>query len=103
MVNLIEGHGFKATGYASARAFLESLAACRAACLITDIRMPDMDGFDLMETLKRSRPPIPIIVITALPEEDVHLRALRKGAMVCLHKPVREEALIEWLDRAAGL
>jgi two-component system response regulator (stage 0 sporulation protein F) len=61
--------------------------------IVTDVRMPGFSGLDILPGLRRLQPDTPIIVITAFGSEEVHRKALERGASAYLEKPVRMEEL----------
>lgn len=69
-------------------------------CVITDVQMPGMNGLELQATLVAGRPNLPIIVLTAFPEEHIRRRAEATGAVGFFAKPVDSSAIIECLNRA---
>jgi PAS domain S-box-containing protein len=79
------------------------LALCeevRPQIVLTDIRMPGMDGITVLETLKRTRPEIEVVVATAYGEMDLAIRALQLDASDFINKPIHDEALQLALKRA---
>jgi PAS domain S-box-containing protein len=79
------------------------LARCeevRPQIVLTDIRMPGMDGITVLETLKRTRPEIEVVVATAYGEMDLAIRALQLDASDFINKPIHDEALQLALKRA---
>ena len=84
---LVRVHGFMAHGFASAEEFLQSPRAKETSCLITDVRMPGMSGVDLQSHLIAQGRRVPVIFITAFPEEGSQKRALAAGAVCFLTKP----------------
>ena len=97
---LMKAAGFPALTFASAEEFLNSGEQERAACLITDIRMPGMSGLDLQSKLNRDRLRIPIIFITAQGDEKMRMQALRGGAVEFLTKPFDDDALLDSVQAA---
>jgi FixJ family two-component response regulator len=75
-------------------------AVAESSCLILDVKMPGMSGPDLQRELKRRERPLPIIFITATPDESVRQPLLKQGAVECLFKPFSETALSEAIDAA---
>ena len=73
----------------SAGAFLASDALAGRGCLITDIRMPDMDGLELQEELVRRNAPLPVIVITGHGDVPLAVRAMKAGAVDFLGEAIR--------------
>ena len=98
--DLLEAVGLPAQGFASAEEFLESGRLHDTACLITDVQMPGMSGLDLQYHLTANGHSMPVILVTAYPEEAIRARALNAGAIGFLSKPFSEESLIACLDRA---
>jgi FixJ family two-component response regulator len=97
---LLRSHGYKAAAFISAEEFLASGRITETSCLITDIRMPGMSGFELRERLIAEGHDIPTIFITALPEESVRENILAAGAQGFLTKPYREQYLISCVEAA---
>jgi len=87
--------------YESGDAFFRALQSQRPDVLITDIRMPDMDGLELIERLSRSYPDIPAIVITAHSDLDSAVSAYQSGAFEYLPKPFDIDDALELVARAA--
>jgi len=94
-VSLLESVGFAAAGFVSAEDFLNSPQLRRSACLILDIRMPGMGGFELQRRLAAGNDHIPIIFITAHGDSDISAEALRRGAVAFLRKPFSQESLLD--------
>src|SRR5690348_1892308 len=68
--------------------------------IVSDIRLPDMDGLMVMERIQVRRPSIPILLMTAEHDHDLGLRALKKGAYAFLPKPFDARLFMAWLIRA---
>lgn len=73
--------------FESAEAFLDSYDGSRAGCLILDVRLSGMNGFELHQTLQQRQLEIPTILVSGHADSDARLRALREGAIACLEKP----------------
>ena len=93
--DLLREFGFATRAFASAHEFLASDAIGQTKCLILDIAMPDMTGFELQRELKVRRQEIPIVFITALGDETLRPRVVEQGAVECLIKPFSETALFD--------
>ena len=89
------------TVFASGEAFFSALLHDRPDVLVTDIRMPDISGLDLMAKLSRSHPDIPVIVITAHSDLDSAVAAYQGGAFEYLPKPFDLDEAVELVNRAA--
>lgn len=98
--NLLREFGFAARAFSSAMEFLASDAVAESSCLLLDVKMPGMSGPDLQRELKRRERALPIIFITASPDESVRQLLLKQGAVECLFKPFSETALSEAIDAA---
>lgn len=99
--SLIRALGFAAAGFSSAVAFLASDAVPLAVCVIADVRMPEMGGFELLRRLVALDRPVPTVLATAFPDAMERSRALTMGAIDYLAKPLRPEDLLRCL-RLAG-
>jgi FixJ family two-component response regulator len=95
IVGLMESVGFAAVGFVSAEDFLNSPQLRRTACLILDVRMPGMGGFELQRRLAAENDRTPIIFITAHGDHDISAEALRRGAVAFLRKPFSQESLLD--------
>ena len=80
--------------FASATAFLEALAATHASCVITDVRMPEMSGIDLLRRLKELKIDVPVIVVTGHGEVPMAVEAMKVGAYDFLEKPFDDEVML---------
>ncbi len=81
--------------YESATAFLEALPSLQPGCLITDVRMPDMTGLELLERLKAKRVDIPVIVITGHGDVPLAVEAMKSGAVDFIEKPFAEDTILK--------
>jgi len=98
--------GYETRTFISAEHFLESGAIAQTACLITDLQMPGLNGLELQAALRSEGCCIPIILITAFPNEKHRNRALEGGALGFLGKPFDEviaDAMPDRRNRAANL
>jgi FixJ family two-component response regulator len=99
---LVQSLGYRAFTFECGRDFLESDCVEGSACVITDLQMPGMSGLELQRQLLALGHSIPIILITAFPNEAHRAQALEAGAIGFLIKPCDERSLIECLSRAIG-
>ncbi len=100
MSSLVRSLGYRSCMFASAEEFLRSPQMNDTSCVIADVQMLGMSGMELQDELVVRRPRIPIIFITALPEERIRRRAVAAGAVAFFSKPVDSHALIQCLDAA---
>ena len=99
---LMRSFRFYADAYGSAVEFLASERIKDTACLILDVYLPGINGFELQNRLKAEGRTIPIIFITAHSDEVSRQRALKGGAIDFLSKPVRREVLLKAIQAAAA-
>lgn len=98
--NLIRSVGYRTEGFSSAEAFLQSNNLHDTACLIVDVRMAHMDGFDLQREIVAAKWPIPIIFMTSYVDEALRAKAIAAGAVDFLYKPFPEEKLLKAIVNA---
>src|SRR4051794_30496106 len=87
--------GFRAQSFASGAEFIESLQTSHPSCVVLDLHMPVMSGFDIQQRLRDGQNHIPVIVITGQDDEESQQRALSAGAIAYLRKPVDDQALLQ--------
>jgi FixJ family two-component response regulator len=97
---LVRSLGYNVSTFASAEEFLQSDRVRETSCLITDLQMPGITGIELQDRLIAGGHSMPIIFITAYPEETARLRAMKAGAVCFMSKPYSDDHLIGCLDRA---
>src|SRR5215475_11806517 len=100
MGSLVRSLGYEACVFASAEAFLASPRLHDTSCLILDVQMPGMSGLDLQAELRGRGTGIPVIFVTAFPEERIRRRAEAAGAVGFFAKPVDGGIIIRCLDAA---
>jgi FixJ family two-component response regulator len=91
---LMVSAGFRAQSFASGAEFIESLRVSQPACVVLDLHMPVMSGFDIQQRLHDDKNHIPVIVITGQDDDESQQRALSAGAVAYLRKPVDDQALL---------
>lgn len=99
---LLRSAGHQPRTYPCADEFLRSLESHRPDCVLLDLHMPGLSGFDVQARLAHWRPPIPVVVLTGSHSEAAGDRAMQGGAFAILHKPADGDALISTLERAAA-
>ena len=90
---LFDAEGFTVATFASARDFLEGGPA-RACCLVTDVRMPEMSGLELLAALAERPDPPPVIMITGHGDVPMAVRAMKLGAADFIEKPFDAQLLV---------
>lgn len=99
---LVRSAGYAVETFGSARDFLSSGPLTRSACLVLDIYLEGMNGFELQEQLVADRVAIPIIFMTAHDDAATRERIRRSGAVGYLGKPFDGQALLDVIRRVAG-
>jgi two-component system response regulator FixJ len=99
---LLGTSGFATRVHESATAFLEMAPSVRNGCLITDLRMPDIDGVELLRRLRQIDAMLPAIVISGHGDVHMAVEAMKNGALDFIEKPFSEEVLINSITRAVA-
>jgi two-component system response regulator FixJ len=86
--------------YESARAFLDLLDPSAHGCLVTDVRMPDMTGIELLAEIKAKARYLPAIVITGHGDIPLAVEAMKAGAVDFIEKPFEDEVLLKAVEAA---
>lgn len=102
LCDLLQVEGLVARGFASGTAFLRDATAAECDCLVTDMRMPEIDGIELQHRLRALGCSMPVIFITSSDDWLARARALESGAVAWFTKPVADEALLGALRKALG-
>jgi FixJ family two-component response regulator len=97
---LVRSLGYVVRTFASADEFLRSPQVDTTSCIIADVQMPGMSGPELQDLLRAQGRRLPIIFITAFPEESIRARAIAAGAICFLTKPFDGATLIKSLEAA---
>jgi FixJ family two-component response regulator len=100
---LIRTGGYDVETLADAQSYLEGPVPHAPACLLLDIRMPRMSGFELQNAISGTARALPVVFITGHGDEDVRVQALASGAVDVLFKPLDEAMLFEAIERALAL
>ncbi len=99
---LLTSAGFAVRVHESATHFLAVAAGIRNGCLITDLRMPDMDGVELLRQLRDRDTLLPAVVITGHGDVQMAVEAMKNGALDFIEKPFSDDVLIESISRAVA-
>lgn len=91
---LLKTAGIKVRSFESGKAFLEVLPQIRSGCIITDVRMPEITGIDLLKRVKETNPDLPVIVITGHGDISLAVEAMKIGAVDFLEKPFDDDLLL---------
>ncbi|MDQ6957579.1 MAG: response regulator [Mariprofundaceae bacterium] len=96
---LLESEGLKARAYAGARKFLDGFEAPSLACILLDMRMPGMNGMELLRELSARRIETPVIMMTAYGDVPMAVHAMQEGAVDFIEKPADSQILLKRIRR----
>ena len=100
LVDLIRSIGYRAEPFDSAETFFESVNRSNLDCIIADVHMPGMGGFNLVRELRGRGIKTPVILITARPGKYLDAEAISIGATCLLRKPFETSSLLSWIERS---
>jgi FixJ family two-component response regulator len=100
LADLLMVEGFSCQTFDGAGAFLAQFGHQVFDCLITDVRMPGMNGLELLEHLQAFGSTLPVVVLTSMLDEKSRTRAIALGARAWLTKPVADNVLLDALNDA---
>lgn len=98
--NLLRSCGYAVRTFDSALAFLAS--GLRPACIVSDLQMPGMNGVELKRTLIASGLDVPVIIVTAFPEDRIRTQAEEAGVLCFFQKPFKADDLIACVEAAVA-
>ncbi|MCG2595456.1 response regulator [Ramlibacter sp. XY19] len=99
---LLRSAGFDVQTFASGVEFIHSLARSSPQCLVLDLRMPHMTGFDVQGALLEAKANVPVVIITGDDSLESRELTLGRGARAYLRKPVDEAMLLDAIQNAIG-
>jgi two-component system response regulator FixJ len=97
---LLDAADFRVTSYAAPRLFLDAAAGLPAGCVLLDLRMPDMNGLEVLSELARINRELPVIMMTGQGDVSSAVRAMKAGAADFLEKPFGDEILLSAIEGA---
>ena len=97
---LLGAAGFTVRLFDSAQIFLNELASLEAGCVVTDVRMPGVDGMELLRQVSSSPRKLPVIVMTGHGDVPLAVEAMKLGALDFLEKPFEDDRLIRMIETA---
>ena len=99
---LLRSAKFEVRTYDSAKGFLDTASGLRSGCVITDVRMPEINGIDLLRKVREMELCLPVIVITGHGDVPLAVEAMRIGAIDFLEKPYDDDILLASVRSALG-
>lgn len=100
---MLEARSFQVRAYESAPDFLERVRPTQSGCVVADLRMPMMDGIELMEKMRVLNIALPVVIITAYADVPLAIRAMKAGAIDLLEKPFENDALLAAVETAISM
>jgi len=100
LIFMLRTAGYSVEAFPSARSFLQGYDPRRGGCLLLDVRMPQMTGLELQQQLNVRGWRVPVILITGHGAVSLAIAAMKAGAFDFMEKPLREDALLESIERA---
>jgi len=97
---LLDSANFKVTLFETALSFLEALPGLDFGCVVSDVRMPGLDGFELMKRMKAGNSTFPIVIMTGHGDVPLAVEAMKLGAVDFLEKPFDDDRLIGMIEAA---
>ena len=99
---LVSSAGFAVETYASGAEFMRSVDDHEPDCVVLDLHMPEMSGFEVQGALALAHAGVPVVILTGHDTPEARTRALEMGAKAYLCKPVDGEALLAAIGGAIG-
>jgi len=100
LVRLLNAHGYKTKAYASASEFMKEKLPDSPACLILDLKMPDINGLDIQDALAQRGDHLPVIFLSGQGDVTTSVQAMKAGAVDFLTKPINEDKLVSVVSAA---
>jgi two-component system response regulator FixJ len=97
---LLESSGFDVTLFDSAQRFLDALPRLAFGCVVSDVRMPGIDGIELLKRMKAARSSCPIVIMTGHGDVPMAVETMKLGAIDFLEKPFEDERLTTMIESA---
>ncbi|GLH81036.1 transcriptional regulatory protein FixJ [Bradyrhizobium sp. SSBR45G] len=97
---LLDSSGFEVTLFENAQAFLDRLPTLAFGCILSDVRMPGIDGIELLKHMKAAGSSFPILVMTGHGDVPLAVEAMKLGAVDFLEKPFEDERLVAMIETA---
>jgi FixJ family two-component response regulator len=100
LARLLPACGFRTETFASGREFLDRVSIAEPDCVLLDVRMPELSGFDVFERFREAGHVVPVIFTTGHGDISMAVRAIKAGAADVLAKPFDERTLVNAVEQA---
>src|SRR5499427_7456409 len=97
---LLDSSGFDVVLFENAQSFLDALPKLAFGCIVSDVRMPGIDGIELLKRMKALHSPFPVIIMTGHGDVPLAVEAMKLGAVDFLEKPFDDDILIAMIEAA---
>jgi len=97
---LLDAADFDVTLFETAAKFLDTLPGLEFGCIVSDVRMPGLDGIELLKRMKSGQSPFPIVIMTGHGDIALAVEAMKLGAVDFLEKPFEDDRLIAMIEAA---
>ena len=97
---LLDSAGFDVTLFETAVSFLDALPGLDFGCVVSDVRMPGLDGIELLKRMKAGHSTFPIVIMTGHGDVPLAVEAMKLGAVDFLEKPFEDDRLISMIETA---
>ncbi len=100
---MLEANGYKTQSFSTGSAFLDAGLSDMQGCALLDVRMPDINGLDLQETINTKGIGLPVIIMTGHGDIQMAVRAMKAGAVEFIEKPFTKESIVESVENAKSI
>lgn len=97
---LLDSSGYSVTLFDDAQRFMEALPGLAFGCVVSDVRMPGIDGIELLKRMKAQHSPFPILIMTGHGDVPLAVEAMKLGAVDFLEKPFEDDRLVAMIETA---
>lgn len=99
LVALLQGAGYNVLAFTSGIEFLKALPGLNPDCVILDVRMPQMNGLDVLKKLKQNHPETPVVMMSGFADVSMAVKAMQSGASEFVEKPFQAKDVLDTIER----
>lgn len=99
LVALLQGAGYDVLAFTSGIEFLKALPGLNPDCVILDVRMPQMNGLDVLKKLKQNHPETPVVMMSGFADVSMAVKAMQSGASEFVEKPFQAKDVLDTIER----